>query len=155
MEISRSPKSCGARQSLWVEWRAPTSRRTLEWHIKRSSRKGIHIRYSSIICVRSSIAPSRNMMIGNRRLTWEQFSLSPSPCLVILCHIDSRFLTITLLASPRRTTSNYHRVRWLKLCWVCSLYSGFSITTAGLEPREKSYEELIKHLEKLEVSLPE
>ena len=30
-----------------------------------------------------------------------------------------------------------------------------SMTTAGLEPREKSYEDLIEHLEKLESSLPE
>ena len=30
-----------------------------------------------------------------------------------------------------------------------------SMTTAGLEPREKSYEELVEHLDKLEVSLPE
>ena len=30
-----------------------------------------------------------------------------------------------------------------------------SMTTAGLEPREKTYEELIEHLEKLECSLPD
>ena len=30
-----------------------------------------------------------------------------------------------------------------------------SMATAGLEPREKTYEELIEHLEKLEVSIPE
>ena len=30
-----------------------------------------------------------------------------------------------------------------------------SMTTAGLEPREKSYEDLIEHLEKLESSLPD
>ena len=72
------------------------------------------------------------------------------------CNPNSRFSTVTLLTSPRQTTSYSLEVRQSKIFWSCSLRSG---STAWqqliLNPGRRSYKDLIEYLEKLGSSLPD
>ena len=104
--------------------------------MKRSVLKVNLIECLNIFWVRSAIDSSRSTTQEGRRHTCEHVFSCQSPCLLIPCYPDSRFSIIIFLASHHQTTS--HSAVWIN-----------SMITADLDHREKSYEGLIDHLEKL------
>ena len=59
---------------------------------------------------------------------------------------------LTSFPSPDNKLFSQSEMIEIELCMIPAVWV-YSMTTTGLEPREKSYKDLIDHMEKLEVSL--